>query len=61
MRVREISLKAATSIQLGEGGGSERSDCGGVGKSSEYSGMVVGFDAWSLRTEKETNLRSVFL
>ena len=36
--------------------------CGGIGKSSEYTGTVVGFDdAWSLRSEKETNLRSIFL
>lgn len=62
MRVRDISLKAATRIQLGESGESERGDCGGIGKSSEYTGMVVGFDdAWSLRSEKETNLRSIFL
>lgn len=60
--VREISLKAAPRIQLGESGESERGDCGDICKCSEYIGVVVGFDdAWSLRSEKETNLRSIFL
>lgn len=60
--VQEISLKAAPRIQLIESGESERSDCGGICKCSEYIGMVVWFDdAWSLRSEKETNLRSIFL
>ena len=53
MMLREISLKAAPRIQLGESGESERGDCDGICKCSEYIGMLVGFDdAWSLRSEK---------
>ena len=53
MMLREISLKAAPRIHLGESGESERGDCDGICKCSEYIGMLVGFDdAWSLRSEK---------